>query len=156
MPKQRDPAYAVLAAAIGPLETWCLCCFWCESPIVTWDGTGSMCGILHHDDGVHDNNVLENIVPMYQACHSAYHRSLDGEKHAEIARRVNAARTPEQLSEVGRKRVAKRSAEERSDSGRRMNSVLNARLTHEQRVAAGRKAGETRRANRAAALNART
>lgn len=144
--KQRDPAYKVMIAAWGALPTWRFYCFWCEAPIVKWDGTEPDSGMLHHADGVHGNNAIGNIVPMHMACHGAYHRSLESAKYAAIARRTNAARTPEQLSEVGRKRVAKRSAEERAASGRHMNAVLNSRLTHEQRVAAGRKAAATRKA----------
>lgn len=150
MKGQRDPAYKVMIAEWGPIETWRFACFWCEGPIVKWDGTESDSGMIHHADAVHENNALANLTPMHMSCHGAYHRSLEHDKYAAIARRVNAARTPEQLSAVAHKRIAKRSAADRTASGQRMNAVLNARLTHEQRVAAGHKASATRRARLAA------
>lgn len=82
LPRMSQPAVyrQMYFSEYGEMHT--AVCFWCNEEVemvyaLTADAAKEKTsGIVHHIDHNHDNDVLDNLAPMHQNCHVAYHRSV--------------------------------------------------------------------------------
>jgi hypothetical protein len=69
---RNSEGWRVFLAAHGPFPHDC--CF-CGEQVEPWSGHDGRSPVVHHVDGDHFNNVLENLASAHAGCHTGHHKT---------------------------------------------------------------------------------